>query len=192
MPNYRDDNPLIPAMPVPSLLINNSAWCVGHRSAGMLQWVSKTLTASGTPVAVNLFAFEGLIKIEGLWLIFDDVTNVADIDDAGFDAWDGTNSINLTDHNPGGLTLDGVTLHSIAYKETTLGTKLSLLKTDQVRYDEPANSRRFFQEGYLNGKTGVTNYIRFRYDNTDTNLNCQIRFYIDWVCLSHCSKVETV
>ena len=152
----------------------------------------KTLTGTGAPVSFNLWTFTKSIKVEGLWLIFTDVTNVVDIDDTGFDVFDGVNQVSLTTHNPGGLTLDGVSLDAFAYKESTAASALSLLNSDQVRIDEPANWVRFFSSAYLNGKNGATNYIKFRYDNADGNLNCKIMFFMDWVCLSLGSTVTAV
>lgn len=53
------------------------------------------------------------------------------------------------------------------------------LNANQVRTHE-AVKQSVLEPIALQQKSGVTTYLRMKYKNVDTNLNCQIRWYAEW------------
>jgi len=145
--------------------------CFDSRNPGKQKSKLVTLTAAGDPVAVNLFSFTGLIRLNEISGTFVDVTNVADIEEVRLDVWDGANSVPIT--LASGVVCDGATINSSIVKIDDATGALVFLDADQIRIDE-TNKRSNLDPVLLNGKDGVTNYIRMLYKNVDTNLNCQI------------------
>jgi len=157
----------------------NSPYCFMSRSSGYLCQDIFTITASDDPV--NLFKFHGSFKIIGLWGIFTDVTNVNDITACYFDATDGSTTVDITDST--GVDCSGATIGSLIVKEEKKANAVEFKKSNQVRIYESTEAHRFFQDVTLVGKYGVDNYVRFRFTNTDGNLNCKIHFYISYICI---------
>ena len=156
---------------------NSSPNCFNARSAGFYEEKLVTLTGDGDPVAVNLFTIEGLVRINQVVGVFEDVTNVADIEEVRLDVYDGTNDEVIT--LAAGVVCDGVTVGAALAKVDDASGALVLLDADQIRIDE-TTKRDNLDPVLVNGKNGATNYLRMLYKNADTNLNCQIRWYVEW------------
>jgi len=169
--------------PIPDIqfLRANSPFCFMARSSGYLASKKYHITASDDPV--NLFKFVGNFKIIGLWGIFTDVTNVNDITACYFDGYDGIKTADLTDNT--GVDCSGATIGSLIVKEEKKANPAIFKKSDQIRIYEATEAHRFFQDLTLIGKNGVDNYIRFRFSNSDGNLDCKIHFYISYICIDN-------
>ena len=136
-----------------------------------------TLTAAGDPVAVNLFEFTGLVRINNIVGVFMDVTEVTDIEEVRLDAYDGINSPDIT--LAAGVVCDGAILGSSIVKVDDASGALVFLDADQVRLEE-TSKQQSLDPFILNAKEGVTNYIRMLYKNADTNLDCAITWFLEW------------
>lgn len=169
------------ASPVPAIeyISPNSPFCFMARASGYLCQAIVDVTASDDPV--NIFKFHGSFKIIGLWGIFTEVTNTDDITTCYFDATDGSTTVDITDNT--GVDCSGAVIGSLIVKEEKKANAAEFKKANQIRIYESTEAHRFFQDVTLIGKHGVDNYIRFRFTNTDGNLNCKIHFYISYICI---------
>jgi len=146
--------------------------CFDARDPGRQAVKLVTLTAAGNPVYVDLFQFTGLIRLNNITGIFEDVTNVDDLEELGLDVWDGAVAVAITAVGAADMC-DGATLHSALAKVDDATGALEFMDADQVRIVE-TNKHSNLDPVLLNTLDGVTCYVRLRYKNTDTNLNCQI------------------
>lgn len=157
--------------------VENSPNCYNTRSPERTANNLVTLTAAGVNVAVNLFIVTGLVRLNDTVGIFEDVTNVADIEDVYLDIYDGTIATPITLDDA--VVCDGANLNSALVKVDDSTGKIVFMNADQVRKEETTKNSNL-DPVLINAKNGVTTYVRMIYTNTDTNLNCQIRWYVDW------------
>ncbi len=90
---------------------SNSPDDIATRAGGQVVEKTVTLTAAGNPAEVELFAITGGVTLFDLYGIFEDVTNVADIEEVRLGLWDGTNWVDLT--LAAGVVCDGATVKAL-------------------------------------------------------------------------------
>ena len=159
----------------------NSPVDIVTRTGGLATSKLVTLSAAGDPVATNLFVIAGHIEIIKLYGVFVDVTEVTDIEEVRYDVYDGTVDTAIT--AAGGVECDGVALNSIIMKVDAVAAALTLLDADQVRVYE-SSKNDVLNPITINAKNGVTTYLRILHKNTDENLDCQVRTFVEWRHLS--------
>jgi len=148
-------------------------------------FVTKTLVKGAEPINVNLFSFTGPFRFRRLWGCCITATDSSDIDDAYFNIYDGTNTVDLSDGTPdgAGVTLTGITVGSVIGITDLPGVVLTYEKSNQCRY-LPAGKQldEVWQRGLVTAKNGVTNYVRFTYDSAAAStLNLVMEFQIEYV-----------
>ena len=149
--------------------------------------VSKTLVQGTEPISVNLFSYTGPFRLRQLWAVCTEATDATDIDDAFFNIYDGTNTVNLSkDAVGGGITLTGITVGSVIGLNDLPAAVMFYQKSDQCRYlaAEYAGSE-LWTRGLIIAKNGVTNYVRFTYDSaTDSGIDIDMNFHIIYADVS--------
>jgi len=149
--------------------------------------VSKTLIKGTEPININLFSFTGPFRFRKMWGVCTEATDSSDIDDAFFNIYDGTNTVDLSDdQSASGATLTNMTVGSVIGINAAATNDMFYQKSDQCRYlaSQYAGSE-LWQRGLIVAKNGVTNYVRFTYDSAaDSTLDLDIEFYIVYVDVS--------
>jgi len=155
----------------------NSPDCFNVRENGRIENKLVTLTAAGNPVEVNLFEVTGLVRLNQIVGIFEDVTNVVDIDDVRLDVTDGVHDTVIT--SAAGVVCDAATVNASLVKIDDATGALVFLNADEARIEE-TNKHSNLDPVMINAENGGTSYVRMLYKNVDTNLNCKIRWYAEW------------
>ena len=152
----------------------NSPNCYDARGSGDM--ASKLAAVAGATSAVNLFLVTGLVRLLNFVAIFEDVTEVTDIDDVHLDVWDGASTDLTLATNP---DCSGVTLNSALIKADDATGALILMDSANAAIEDTTKQQNLTPV-LINAKEGTATYIRLNWVNADTNLDCQIRCYVEW------------
>ena len=135
-----------------------------------------TLTAAGG--LINYFTFTNSFILRGLFGIFHDVDDSADVQNASFSVYDGIVRAQLT--SVAGVDATGAVDGSLLIKVGNTAAPLSFLKGDRVRVEDTLNPH-VFGTALVNDKSKFSSTIDFTYVSpTAVNFGlCVYVFYED-------------
>jgi hypothetical protein len=169
------------AMPVPSSLVAGSVDSALHRSAGMVTRNSLQIVGNNAEVTVTPFTVQGVVKINRLYGIFTNVTNVVKIQGCWFEATNGfTNAAITLD----GVSCNGASLGSIVAKVFDATAAAYFGNNGSVQIHDQAGGMMDPFCGFIMCASTLGGGIIFRTD-TDANTNATIQFVCEWVALSN-------
>lgn len=134
----------------------------------------------------NVFTFEGTVKIKEIIAKAVRVGDATTLSGVSFTAYDGTNTVELTDT---GTPLDASALAvgAAIFKNGAAASVAAVLKAGTA----VTATAKVAEEIILNAKAGVTNYIRFNFTgDADTDVDFDI--YIVYDKLSDDAVIESV
>lgn len=147
--------------------------------------VSKQLTISGNGATqTNVFTFVGTIEITKVIAVCTAVTNSTTFSTCYFNAYDGTNTVDVTLNT--GVDLSGITQGSIVRKNGDSTAAAVYSKSDQVRAIINGDPSLI-----LNAKSGATNYIRFAFTG-DADTSVGMMFVVQYRPLSVTGAIAAV
>ena len=172
------------ARAIDTVFDTNSPNCYNARGSGSM--ASKLAAVAGATSAVNLFLVTGLVRLLNFVAIFEDVTEVTDIDDVHLDVWDGASTDLTLATAP---NCSGVIVNSALIKADDATGALILMDSAAASIEDTTKQQNL-NPVLINAKQGTATYIRLNWVNADTNLNCQIRCYAEW--RSFCGSGGTI
>ena len=152
----------------------NSPNCYDARGSGIQ--TSKLVAVAGATSAVNMFLVTGLVRLLNFVAIFEDVTEVTEIEGVHLDVWDGA-STDLTLEAV--VVCDGVVVNSALVKADDATGALILMDSANAAIED-TTKQQILDPVLINAKQGTATYIRLNWVNADTNLDCGIRCYAEW------------
>jgi hypothetical protein len=135
-----------------------------------------TITGNNETVTTNVFQFTGPVRILEQFAVITDTTALTNATNIYADIWDGTTATDLT---ADGMTLSGASVGTFFTKDKTSDQAYSLLLSDQGRLLETLFTNKAGRPFTINGKNGVTNYIRFHV-TTNTTLNFSMFVHFEY------------
>lgn len=138
------------------------------------------ITGDNETVTANVFSFTGSVRIIDQWAIITDDTALTNATNIYADLYDGTNTVLLTSD---GMTLSGATVGTIFTKDKISASTYSSMDADQVRMLETLEDKKIGRPFLINGKNGVTNYIRFHV-TTNTILDFTMLVHFEYRLLN--------
>ena len=138
--------------------------------------VSATLGGTGAQT-VNVFTFSGTIRILDQFAHITRVGTLANCTGVYADAYDGTNTVELT---ADGAVLSGATVGSLFTKDKVAAQIYSVSLADEVRLLETLETRTAGRPFLITAKNGVTNYIRFHYTTTDAPIDFDMEIHFEY------------
>ena len=164
--------------PLPADMVLNSPYCGLHRAAGYLARNQLAIGAFAGVQNLNLFQVTGTIELCGIWGTFTDVTNVATLNAASWNLYDGAAAQPIT--SAAGVAIGGAALGSTISKESAAANALVFQDAVAGSYSECAFNK-VFTGGLVVQKVATNTYIRFTV-TTDAATNCGIDFWCCWIC----------
>jgi hypothetical protein len=138
------------------------------------------ITGDTETVTTNVFAFTGPVRIVDQWAVITDTTAITNATNVYADIYDGTNTVLLT---ADGMTLSGATVGAFFTKDKLVTDAYSLIDADQCRMLETLDVKKIGRPFLINGKNGVTNYIRFHV-TTNTTLDFSMFVHFEYQLLN--------
>lgn len=140
------------------------------------------ITGNNLSYNINIFKLIGSVMVLDQYAIITEAIALTNMTDVYADLWDGTNSVKLTNGNPGGMTLSAAPVGTLFTKDLLASSPYSINTADQCRMLEPGN-RDIGRPFIVTQKNGVNTYIRFNY-TTNTNLDMKMTVYFKYKILN--------
>lgn len=137
------------------------------------------ITGDGATV-LNVFKFNGAVRIVHQESIIMNVTDLTTCTNVYSTMYDGTNIVNLTND---GIDLSGALAGTYFVKDKVVAQPYSICSADEVRLLEVSNSVKAGLAFTVVGKSGVDNFIQFRFTG-DANTDFDMFVHFDYILVN--------
>lgn len=169
-------------------VVDNTPYGALIRGKGRV--VTKELSLDGTGAQTdNVFTVTGSVEIIDIYGVLTDATDVTTLSGASFTAYDGTNTVDITESTTG-VDLSGATVNSLIIKNNTNANAAVLNDSSQVRVNDTVTNE-IFAPFIITAKNGATTYIRFNFTG-DADTDAVMKIYLSFIELSDDGNVEAV
>jgi len=137
-----------------------------------------TLSANNTTASENIFQITGSVQIYRIYGEITDATTLANLTAASFDLYDSTAAVQMT---AAGGVLSGMGVGTNFFKSGLAANNFDINNNAAGAITEQTyEGSDVFSRCIVTQKTGANTYIRFTYTTTDTPINAQIKFYVEY------------
>lgn len=144
-------------------------------------------TANGSGAQTdNVFSFAGTLKVREIAAKAERVGDSTTLSGVSFTAYDGTNTVELTD-TAAALDASGLAVGALIFKNGAAASVAAVLKAGTA----VTATAKTTEDIVLNAKAGVTNYIRFNFTG-DAATDVDFDIYIVYDKLSDDAVIESV
>jgi len=162
---------------VPQEHTPNSVACMLMRQGGRLFKLENVpVTASSETKSFNVFKVTGTVLIVDQYATITEATALTNCTAVHANAYDGTNTVDLTDAAPG-ATLSGAPVGTFFTKDGDNSQAFTVNLADEVRVSEPGNKAA--APFYVTANASADTYIRVTL-TTNTTLNFKMTVWFWW------------
>lgn len=166
------------ASEIPSTHYDNSGWCFMKRSAGLLLSVEDAVMTGTGSVVVNVFKFTGTILVLNQWAQITEITTLTNLTNMYSTIYDGTNTVSLT---ADGAVLSGAPVGTFFTKNLIATGAYNVSFADECRVVEVLLDKKAGRPFTVTAKTGVDNFIQFRYTTTDNPVSFKMDVWFEYI-----------
>ncbi len=144
--------------------------------------LSKNLKITGTgAITANVLQVFGTVRVTEQYATITGITTLVNATAVYSTAYDGTNTIELTDD---GIVLSGAPVGTFFVKDKATTEVYSLNTADQVRINEVVFTRNSGKPFNITQKNGTNTYIRLHLTTTDNPVDFTVNVVFKYIPLS--------
>lgn len=169
MVTHNTSNPLNKV--ISNEVIKNSASDMLYRGNGFVFDEVVHITGVTGVVNLNVFKVTGTVRVLNQWAEITEITTLTNMTDVYADAYDGTNTADLT--KTPGSTLSGAAVGTFFTKDKAATETYTVCLANEVRIAEATSKQA--APFFVTQKNGADTFIRFNFTTTDNPIDFKMR-----------------